>query len=108
MKNEKKIELEHFLDISQEMLGLAQKNDWDKLPELEVHRKKIMESFFESESSNDYLTVHSKNVEQIVNDVLLINQQIERAALQQKVSIGQQLHGLKKKQNVHSAYMENS
>ena len=103
MDEAKEIELKKFLDISRKMLKFAKNNDWDKLPDLEVERKRIMSSFFEEQISE----LDSTKIEQVIKDVLLINEKIEQLAQQEKVVVGQQLQGLKKKQNVHSAYLQN-
>ena len=107
MSESKEIELKQFLDISQKMLECATSNDWDKLPDLESDRKKIMLSLFESEESVNDLAHNSAEVEQAIKNVLLINEKIEQLAQQEKATIGQQLQGLKKKQSVHSAYLQN-
>lgn len=103
MAEDKDVELKQLLDISQQMLELAKNNDWEKLPDLETDRKKIMQSFFETQNSLD----NTADIEQAIKDVLFINEKIEQLAQQEKVQIGQQLHALKKKQNVHSAYLQN-
>ena len=108
MNEEKKIELEYFFDVSQKMLALAKNKDWEKLPELEVDRQKVMHSFFESEDSDHYLSINSDKVEHTIKNVLLINEQIEKIAQKEQLVIGQELQGLKKKQNAHSAYLENN
>ena len=106
MDESKEFELQQLLDISQKMLLSAKSNDWESLPDLEAERKKAMNTFFEKKSSG-YLSDYSKKVEQTIKDVLLINEQIEQIAQHEKVTIAQQLQGLKKKQNVHSAYLQN-
>ena len=103
MDASKEFELQQFLDISRKMLEFAEANDWEKLPDLENNRKKIMLSFFEAKNS----APKSAKVEQIIKSVLSINEEIEQFARQEKVTIGHQLQGLKKKQNVHSAYLQN-
>ena len=98
------LELEQVQEISQKMLDLAQANDWEPLPDLELKRKNLMHSFFEQQqiSAQD-----SAPIEQLIQRVLSINDMISQLAEQKKVSIGQQLNGLKKRQNVHSAYLQN-
>ncbi len=103
----KELELKQFLDISLKMLEFAKVSDWEKLPALENERKKIMISFFESPTSDEKSSENVLEAEQTINDVLSINEQIEQLAQKEKVTIAQQLHGFKKKQNVHSAYLEN-
>ena len=107
MDKDKASELKQFLNISQKMLELAKNNDWEKLSDLEIDRKKIMQSFFEAKNSADNLEHNSDKVEQVIKNVLSINEKIEQLAQKEKATIGQQLHGLKKKQNVHSAYLQN-
>lgn len=103
MDEAKELELIQFLDISQTMLVCAKNNDWDQLPELEAKRNQVITSFFgEAVAGND-----SVKTEKIINEVLVINKKIEQLAQQEKMVIGQQLQGLKKKQNVHSAYLQN-
>lgn len=103
MDETKELELKQFLDISQSMLVCAKNNDWDNLPDLENKRKSIINSFFE-QSISEYDSV---KIEQTIKDVLFINEKIEQLAQQEKVIVGQQLSGLKKKQSVHSAYLQN-
>lgn len=103
MDKAREITLNQFLDISREMLKSADNNDWEKLPDLEQERKRLMQPFFESNITFS----DSKKVEQTIKGVLQINTEIEQLAQKEKVSIGQQLHGMKKKQNVQSAYLQN-
>ena len=107
MDEDKDFKLKQFLDISRKMLAYAKKNDWGKLPALENDRKKIMRSVFEGKNpvSNSYQ--NTTEIAQTIKNVLSINDKIEQLAQQEKVIIGQHLHGLKKKQNVHSAYLQN-
>ena len=107
MNEDKKFKLKHFLDISRQMLEFAKNNDWEKLPDLENDRKKIMQSVFEAKNSVSNSSSKANQIEQTIKNVLLINDKIEQLAQQEKVTIGQHLHGLKKKQNVHSAYLQN-
>ena len=107
MNEDKEFKLMQFLDISRQMLEFAKNNDWEKLPDLENNRKKIMRSVFEAKNSVSKLPSNAPEIEQTIKNVLLINNKIEQLAQQEKVTIGQQLHGLKKKQNVHSAYLQN-
>ena len=97
-------ELVKLEEISQKMLALAKANDWDQLPELEIERKHLMHSFFEHQQIS---SLESAQIEQVIQGVLSINHTISQLAEKEKVSIGQQLHGLKKRQNVHSAYLQN-
>lgn len=85
------------------MLVLAKANNWEQLPELEIKRKHLMHSFFEQQQTS---VLDSAKIEQAIQNVLSINMTITQLAEQEKVSIGQQLHGLKKRQNVHSAYLQ--
>ena len=107
MDKNKESELKQFLDISQQMLELAKNNNWEDFSDLEIDRKKIMQSFFETKNSADNSQHSSDKVEQVIKNVLSINEKIEQLAQKEKVTIGQQLHDLKKKQNVHSAYLQN-
>lgn len=107
MGEDKDFELKQFLVISQKMLDYAENNDWEKLPDLESDRKKIMQSLFESQDSDRDSSSGTTKIEQTIKNVLSINEKIEQLAQQEKVVIGQQLQGLKKKQNVHSAYLQN-
>ncbi|NOQ78222.1 MAG: hypothetical protein GQ546_02345 [Gammaproteobacteria bacterium] len=107
MGEDKDFELKQFLVISQKMLDYAENNDWEKLPDLESDRKKIMQSLFESQDSDSHSSSGTIKIEQTIKNVLSINEKIEQLAQQEKVVIGQQLQGLKKKQNVHSAYLQN-
>ncbi len=104
MIDEKYSELSQFQEISLKMLCLAQANDWDKLPDLENKRKNLMKTFFSQQvSSRDSVLVRS-----VIQDVLSINDKISQLAQQEKLSIGDKLQGLKKRQNVHSAYLQNN
>lgn len=103
MDESKSVDLKQFLDISQSMLECAKSNDWDKLPDLENKRKSVINSFFEQSPAEQ----DSVKIEKTIKDVLSINEKIEQLAQQEKVIIGQQLQGLKKKQNVRSAYLQN-
>jgi hypothetical protein len=107
MGEDKDFELKQFLVISQKMLDYAENNDWEKLPDLESDRKKIMQSLFESQDSDRDSSSGTTKIEQTIKNVLSINEKIEQLAQQEKATIGQQLQGLKKKQNVHSAYLQN-
>lgn len=107
MGEDKDFELKQFLDISQQMLDCAENNDWEKLPDLENDRKKIMLSLFELQDSDSHSPFNTTKIEKTIKNVLSINEKIEQLAQQEKMVIGQQLHGLKKKQNVHSAYLQN-
>ncbi len=105
---EKQLELEKLQKISQTMLLSAQENDWEKLPELETERKNVMESFFSPVSFSQKLTLQdSARVEQVIQEVLSINDKISHLAEKEKVTINTRLYGMKKKQNVHSAYLQN-
>jgi len=106
-EEDKEFELKQFLDISRKMLEFAKNNDWEKLPDLENDRKKIIHSLFETKKSVNNSASNTSRIEQTIKNVLAINDKIEQLAQQEKITIGQQLHGLKKKQNVHSAYLQN-
>ena len=108
MENIKETELRQFVDISRKMLESAKNNDWDKLPDLEDERKKIMLSIFESGAEYQDLVNHdSGKLEQMIKNVLSMNEQIEQLAGEEKITIGQQLQVMKKKQSVNSAYLQN-
>ncbi|MCW8932507.1 MAG: flagellar protein FliT, partial [Gammaproteobacteria bacterium] len=100
-------ELQQFLETSRKMLESAKNSDWEPLPTLESERKKLMVSFFESDVSAENSKDDQLKIEKAINEVLSINEEIEQLAQKEKVTIGQQLHGFKKKQNVHSAYLQN-
>ena len=100
---DKYFELTQFQEISQKMLGLAQSSDWDKLSDLEHERKDLMKSFFSHQVSSQ----DSGHVEGVIQEVLSINDKIAQLAQLEKNSLGHQLQGLKKRQNVHSAYLQN-
>ena len=100
---EKFSELEQFKEISQKMLALAQVNNWEELPVLEIQRKSIIESFFSENTSEQDVP----QVEKMIQDVLLINSKITGLAEKNKISIGLQRQNIKKRQNVHSAYLQN-
>ncbi len=102
------LELTQLLDISQQMLNAATVGDWEFLPEQESERKKVMQFIFSSGDYNQDVSVQeSDKISQVINQVLEINTQIEALAEQGKVDIKQQLQGMKQKQNVHSAYLQN-
>ena len=107
MDENRESELSQLLNMSDQMLGLAEKNDWNDFSELESSRQKAMYSFFESPLLDESSAEDSAKIEQIINKVLFINNQIEKLAKKEKITIGQQLQGMKKKQNVHSAYLQN-
>ena len=105
---EKQLELESLQKISHKMLVLAETGDWEKLPELENNRKGVMQSFFNPSSFSQKLSPHdSSQVERVVQEVLSINNKISQLAEKQQMSINTRLYGMKKKQNVHSAYLQN-
>ncbi len=104
MIDEKYSELSQCQEISLKMLSLAQANDWDKLPDLENKRKNFMKTFFSQQVS----LRDSALVSSVIQDVLLINDKISQLAQQEKTSTGHKLQGLKKRQNVHSAYLQNN
>ena len=105
---EKQLELEKLQNISHKMLVSAEANNWEKLAELETERKSVMESFFSPASFSQQLSPQdSSQVEQVIQEVLSINDKLSQLAEQEKASINTQLHGMKKKQNVHSAYLQN-
>lgn len=105
---EKQLELEKLQEMSQKMLISAQANEWEKLPELETERKRVMESFFNPASFSQQLSLQdSSRVEQAIQEVLSINDKISQLAEKEKVTINTRLYGMKKKQNVHSAYLQN-
>ena len=97
-------ELSQLQEISRKMLNLAEACDWDKLPDLEDERKSLMQSFF----SHQISIRDSAQVKQVIQDVLSINDDIAKLAQQEKTSIGHQVQGMKKRQNVHSAYLQNN
>jgi hypothetical protein len=103
INNNEQETLEQFLAMSQQMLEFAKNDKWEKLPDLEIKRKELMFSFFETEDSHQ----NTAQVAQIIKQVLSINDTIEQLAQQEKTIISQQLNGLKKQQNVHSAYLQN-
>ena len=108
MISEKQLELESFQKISHKMLVLAESGGWEKLPELESNRKGVMESFFYPSSFSQKLSPHdSSQVERVVQEVLSINNKISQLAEKQQMSINTRLYGMKKKHNVHSAYLQN-
>jgi len=107
MDKGKDFKLKQFLDISRQMLAFAKNNNWEKLPDLENDRNKIMRSVFKGKNSVSNSPSNAHGIEQTIKNVLSINDKIEQLAQQQKVTISRQLHGLKKKQNVHSAYLQN-
>ena len=97
-------EMSQLQEISQTMLALAKANNWEQLPELEIKRKSLMQSFFERQPVS---TRNSVEIEQVIKNILSINDKIAHLAEQEKITIGQKLHGMKKRQNVHSAYVQN-
>ncbi|MCU7837410.1 MAG: flagellar protein FliT [gamma proteobacterium symbiont of Taylorina sp.] len=103
MPTEKQVELQQVWIISQKMFELAKNSDWEKLPDLENERKKIMALFF-SEAVSDQ---DSARVEKIIQDVLAINDNIAVLAEKEKMSIALQRQNIKKRQNVQSAYLQN-
>lgn len=101
-------ELEQIREVSQKMLSSAEEGDWEKLPEFESERQKMMYSFFEGEQSIQSFSLQEQaQVAQVINEVLLLNGNISNLAEQGKNAITGQLHGMKKRQNVHSAYLQN-
>ncbi len=107
MDESRDTELVSLLNFSQRMLGLAQNSDWEEFSELEIKRTEVMHSFFESSALKEGSIGDSDKIEQTIKKVLLINEQIEKLAQKEKITISQQLHSMKQKQNVHSAYLEN-
>ncbi len=103
INNNEQETLEQFLSMSQQMLEFAKNDKWEKLPDLEIKRKALMVAFFETEDKHQ----NTAQVAQIIKQVLLINDTIEKLAQQEKTIISQQVHSLKKQQNVHSAYLQN-
>lgn len=97
-------ELERIQQVSQHMFELAENKAWEQLPDLEQERTNLMHAFFENQkfTANDNVYV-----EKIINSVLLINEKIAKLAEIEKMGISQEMQGLKKRQNVHSAYMQN-
>lgn len=105
---EKQLELEKLQQVSHKMLVSAQANNWEKLAELETERKSVMESFFSPASFSQQLSPQdSSQVEQVIQEVLSINDKVSQLAEKEKVTINTRLYGMKKKQNVHSAYLQN-
>ncbi len=98
-------ELHSLLTISQQMLVDAQAGHWDKLPDLESKRNELMHVFFEQ--NGPAVAYSHEQIKQTIEAVLRLNKKIAQLAQQEKNGISQQLHGMKKKQNVHSAYLQN-
>ena len=103
MVSDRQLELEKFKKISQKMLDLATVKDWGKFSELEKERSNVIESFFSQAVSVE----ESSQVERIINEVLLINDKITALAEKDQLSISLQRKNMKKRQNVHSAYLQN-
>lgn len=103
MLKSEEIKMQQFFTISQQMLALAEKNQWEQMAALESERKQLMTAFFENQLSE----MPAAKLSQLIQDVLLINEKIEHRAEQEKETIGQNLYALKQKQNVHSAYLQN-
>ena len=101
---EKLLELKEIQAISHKMFALAEVNNWQKLPDLEKERKNIMNSFFSSEVTMQ----DSSEVKKVIQDVLLINDKITELAEESKRTISLQRQNIKKRQNVHSAYLQNN
>ncbi len=103
MLEDKQSQLEQFQEMSQVMLELSEANDWDKLPDLENKRQAIMRSIFSEKVS----VQDAPQVEKIIKEVLLINEKITKLAEKSKVSISFKRQNIIKRQNVHSAYIQN-
>jgi hypothetical protein len=96
--------LEQFQSLSRKMLNHAEHQQWDRLPELEQERQQVIQQFFKHET----ITVDdSPRVESIINDVLSINEALAKLAEKTKRSIAKNIQGMKQRQTVHSAYLEN-
>jgi len=100
-------QLESLLELSQSMLACAKEEQWQKLPDIETKRQQLMYKLFENKSVFVGTENLSTQATMTIEAVLAINTEIEQFAQQQKVSLTQKVSGLKKKQNVHSAYLEN-
>lgn len=98
-------QLESLVNISNQMLLLAQQSQWDDLPELETQRQDFMYQVFENKNMDGIKNI--VDIEQSISEILSINQQIECLAQQNKKEIKQQFSGLKKQHHVHSAYLQN-
>ncbi len=90
--------------ISQQMLQSAQQEEWQKLPLLEQQRKALMHGYFEEVRSEKEVEI----IATVINSVLSINREIEQLAREQQKKINRQLQNMKKRQNAHSAYMQNN
>ncbi len=105
---DKQLELTRFQTISQQMLGLAETGDWDKIPALESERKQMMYAFFETaDLQKKLLPEESEKVAVLIKEVLHINDNISKLAEQGKQHLSQEFQGMKKRQNVQSAYLQN-
>lgn len=103
MLEDKQSQLEQFQQMSQTMLELSEASDWDKLPDLESERQTVMRSIFSEEVSIQ----DAPQVEKLIKEVLLINEKITKLAEKSKVSISFKRQNIIKRQNVHSAYIQN-
>ena len=103
MLEDRQSQLEQFQEMSQMMLELSEAGDWDKLPDLESERQAIMKSVFSEQVS----VQDAPQVEKLIKEVLLINEKITKLAEKSKISISFQRQNIIKRQNVHSAYIQN-
>ncbi len=104
MLNQTFQELKDIQNLSNKMLLLAESGDWDKIPDIEQQRDKLIRHFFET---HDLIASDRNKVEQAIHTVLQINNKMTALAEQEKLRINEHLHDLKKRQNVNSAYLQN-
>ena len=104
MLNQLVKKMQDIQTLSHKMLMLAKSGDWEQLPELEQLRDKKIRMFFEEQEIS---VQDSDKIGQAIQSILTINNKIALFAEQEKIAVCEQIQGIKKRQNVNSAYLQN-
>jgi len=96
--------LNDCLILTESMLQLAREGQWDVLHEMEIKRKKMLESCFEEPVAPGNVA----NVEHYLRTLLNLNNQITQLANEARSQVAGHLHRMGKGKTAASAYMVHS
>ena len=95
---------EKIISISQKMVFLADKSDWEKISELQKQRQAMLLVFFEEKISLE----EAKTVESGINEILNLDKTLMRKGHSVIKDISAELNTISVGQKASNAYLDNS
>ncbi|MES9903461.1 MAG: flagellar protein FliT, partial [Sedimenticola sp.] len=93
-------DLQEALSLSEVMLAVAEKGDWDALRVMDESRRGLVEAWVEHEG----VSADREQADVIMNEMISLNQQIKQLAVAAKQQLMDEFKGLRKKRVGADAY----